>query len=505
MLEGKKAVVIGAGFGGLAAANRLCSLGADVTLIDKGKMPGGRAWQLKDKGYTFDMGPSLIMAPAILNRVFEAAGKKLEDYITLQPLDPFYRVYYHDGTFFDTHPDDERMIEQMKKFNEKDAENYYPFLNAIKRIHTAVIDDGVGGMPFDSRRYMAKFMMKVIKLRAYKSAASFVGSYFKDFRHQFLFSFHPLFIGGSPFNSPAVFTMIAYMERDGGVAFAKGGMFSLVNAFANLFRDQGGTLETDCEATEIIVRDGKAVGVRADEREFPADIVVSNADFAHTYRELIPAESRRKWNDKRVEKLDYSMGLFLLYIGCNKKYPNLEHHTLILSERYKGLIKDIFKNKILAEDFSMYLHTPSKTDPDMAPPGCESMYVLVPVPNNASGINWKDEGPKFTERVLDFLEKWGLDGLKESMEVLHVLTPDDFNSRYNAFIGNAFGPEPKISQIGFYRPHNRSEDVRGLYLVGAGTHPGAGVPGVMLSAEATEHCIRADWGIARFNLPTPAL
>jgi phytoene desaturase len=487
-----KAVVIGSGFGGLAIAIRLQAMGYQVTVLEKRAKVGGRAYQLKDGGYTFDMGPSLITAPTIIDAVFRAAGRRLDDYLDLIPLDPFYRVYFHDGSFIDYSGDAERMKDQMRAFNPADAERYDAFIAAIRPIYDAVITERSGARPFDTLRAMAGFLPRVIRTGAYWPVATFVSRYFKDFRHHFLFSFHALFIGGNPFRAPSVYLSIPYLEKDGGVWFARGGMYSLVEAFERLFGEIGGEIRTSCEVEAILVDEGRVTGVRAVGATLPADIVVSNGDVAHTYKHLIAARHRKVWTDRKVDRIEHTMSCFLLYLGVKRQYPQVLHHTLILAERYRDLLHDIFDLKVLPEDFSMYLHAPTRTDPGMAPPGCESMYVLIPVANLRSGIDWTAITPAFTERVLDFLEDWGLEDLRANIEVLHAFTPEDFASQLNATWGNAFGIEPKLSQTAYFRPHNASEDVRGLYFVGAGTHPGAGVPGVLLSAETTEFCVRRD-------------
>jgi phytoene desaturase len=289
--------------------------------------------------------------------------------------------------------------------------------------------------------------------------------------------------------------MIPYLEKEGGVWFSTGGMYSVIQAMGRLFEELGGTLETGAEVQRIHASGGRVAGVTAGGRHHPAEIVVSNADVAHTYGTLLADAPRRRWTDRRLRGLSHSMSCFVLYLGVRRRYPQLAHHTLILTERYEGLVKDIFQRKVLTEDFSMYLHAPTRTDPSMAPPGCESLYVLVPVPNLASGTDWDQEAPRMTARVLESLEAWGLEGLRESVEVLRAYTPRDFEVRLNATLGNAFGVEPRLTQTAWFRPHNRSEELAGLYLVGAGTHPGAGVPGVLLSAEATYGCIAADFGL----------
>ncbi len=489
----KSAVVIGSGFGGLSLAVRLQARGIQVKLLEKREMVGGRAYQLKKDGYTFDMGPSLITAPPIIESIFQAAGKKLSDYLELLPLDPYYRIYYHDKTFLDYSGDSEKMKAEMRKFNVKDADRYDAFMEKLKPIYEAVITDQLGARPFDTIRSMLAFVPRAIKLEAYRPVHNYVQRYFQDFRHRFMFSFHPLFIGGNPFSAPSVYLMIPYLERELGVWFTKGGMYSLVKALEKVFLELGGEVHTSCEVQKIRVEQGRAVGVEANDTFFPADLVVSNADFGHTYSKLIASEDRKKWTDKKVAKTSYTMSCFLLYLGVRKQYPSLKHHTLILSERYRELIRDIFKNKILPDDFSMYLHVPTRTDAEMAPEGCESMYVLIPVANNTSGLDWDAIKDGFTDKVLRFLEEWGLEGLREHLDVCEVFTPNDFQHTLNSHYGNAFGVEPKLSQTAYLRPHNKSEDVEGLYMVGAGTHPGAGVPGVMLSAEATEFCIVRDY------------
>jgi phytoene desaturase len=491
----KTAVVIGSGFGGLSLAVRLQAAGVDVTLVEKREKIGGRSYQLKDSGYVFDMGPSLITAPRIIESIFEAAGRRMEDYLELMPLDPYYRIYFHDGTHLDYVGDSERMKAQMRQYNPADAERFDAFMDKVRPIYDAVIADRLGSKPFDTIGSMLGFLPRMAKLQAHRTVTSFVNRFFEDFRHRFIYSFHPLFVGGNPFKTPSIYLMIPFLERQGGVWFTRGGMYSVVEALGKVFEELGGRIVTEAEATEIRVEGGRAVGVETVQGYFPADMVISNGDPGHTYKHLVRSEHRRKWTDRKVDRTEYAMSCFLLYMGTRKQYPQLEHHTLILTERYEGLLKDIFRKKILPEDFSMYLHVPTRTYPDMAPEGCESMYVLVPVANNRSGIDWSKEAAPFRERILEFLEEWGLEGLRENMEVLHTFTPDDFESELNATVGNAFAIEPKFTQTAWFRPHNRSEDVDGLYLVGAGTHPGAGVPGVMLSAEATYGCIASDFGL----------
>ena len=495
MHQKKSAVVIGSGFGGLAIAARLQAAGMDVTLLEKREKLGGRAYQLVDKGYVFDMGPSLITAPHVLDSIFRAGGRRFTDYVDLIPLDPFYRIYFHDGTHLDYVGDPERMKAQMARFDEGDAANFDAFMEQVRPIFDAVIGDRLGSKPFDSVGTMLRFLPRMARMQAYLPVTTFVNRYFRDFRHRFIYSFHPLFVGGNPFRTPAIYLMIPFLEREGGVWFTRGGMYSVVEALGRFFTELGGTVRTGQEVEEILVEGGRAVGVRTGDGVLRADVVVSNADPGHTYGKLVDARHRSRWNDAKLARTDWSMSCFLLYIGTRRQYPQLEHHTLILTERYEELLKDIFGKKILPDDFSMYLHAPTRTDPSMAPEGGESMYVLVPVANQKSGLDWSALKESFADRILDFLEEWGLENLREEMEVLHIFTPDDFESELNATLGNAFAIEPKFTQTAWFRPQNRSEDVEGLYLVGAGTHPGAGVPGVLMSAETTYGCIAEDLGL----------
>jgi phytoene desaturase len=492
-----KIALIGSGFGGLAAAIRLQARGFDVTIFEKNERVGGHAYQLKKDGYTFDMGPSLITAPDIINAVFRTADRKIDDYVDMIRLDPYYRIYFHDSNFLDYSGDSEKMKSQMARYDKHDSEQYERFMNHCQKIYNAVINDGLGSTPFMTWKSLFNFLPRALKLDAIRSTHSFVSKYFKHPYHRFTYSFHPLFIGGNPFRSPSVYLMIPYLEKEGGVWFSKGGMYELVRAFEKLFIELGGRVKTSNEVQEIVVENGKAKGVVVNNEFYAADAVVSDADIAYTYKYLIKPEYRKKWSDQKIDRTSISMSTFLIYIGSKKQYPQLLHHTLILSHRYKELVKDIFDNKILPNDFSMYLHAPTRSDTSMAPEGRESMYVLIPVSNLAAAIDWKTMSEPFTDRVLEYLENiFGLEQLKQNIEVLEVFTPLDFQNKRNSYLGSPWGIEPKLTQTAYFRPHNRSEDINKLYFVGAGTHPGAGLPGVLLTAETTEKVILQD-----FELP----
>ena len=489
----KKVAIIGSGFGGLALAVRLQGKGYNVTIFEKQEKVGGHAYQLKKKGYTFDMGPSLITAPEIIDEVFKSAGEERAKYLEYIPLDPYYRIYFHDKTFIDYNGDSDSMKNQLAVFNKDDAKAYDKFMDYSSKLYKIVISDRMGSQPFLSMKDFFSAAPKIISTKSMLSCYTNVKFFFKDFRSRFIFSFHPLFIGGSPFNSPSLYLMIPYLEKVGGVWFTKGGMYSLVEAFEKVFKKHGGIVKTSAEVHKIIVEDGKAIGVVTKKGEEEFDLIVSNAHFAHTYKDLLNQEDLSKWKKNSVNKMKYSMSCYLAYIGTKKKYPALKHHTLILSERYKELINDIFENKILADDFSMYLHVPSKTDSSMAPEGCESMYVLIPTPNLEGEVDWKVQKETFTKKILDFLEyDFGMKDLQKNIDFLEVFTPWDFLSERNNYLGSAWGVQPTLFQSANFRPHNRSEDIENLYLVGASTHPGAGVPGVLLTAETTEKLIVKD-------------
>ena len=498
----RRAVVIGSGFGGLAVAIRLQAAGVQVTLLEKREKIGGRAYQLEDQGYVFDMGPSLITSPGIIDDVFRAAGRRFVDAVDLIPLDPFYRIFFHDGSHLDYVADADRMKEQMAEFNPRDAERFDDFMKAIAPIYDAVIADRLGSKPFDTWGSMLRFVPRVVKLGAWRPVHNFVARYFEDYRHRFIYSFHPLFVGGNPFSTPAVYLMIPYLEKLGGVWFSRGGMYSVVQALGDLFEEIGGTLITSCPADRIEVENGRAVGVHAGGEFHEADLVVSNADVGHTYRGLIDARHRKHWTDRKVENTSYTMSCFLLYLGTKRQYPQLEHHTLILAGALRGsrCKRHLRSRRSCPDDFSACTCTP-RPGPTraMAPRGMrEHVRAGFPVANQEvrTSTGSRHQGaPLPTAGASTSSRSGAWRTSRSSIDVLHVFTPDDFESELNATFGNAFAVEPKLTQTAYLRPQNRSEDVDGLYLVGAGTHPGAGVPGVILSAETTYGCIAEDLGL----------
>jgi phytoene desaturase len=377
------------------------------------------------------------------------------------------------------------MRSQMARYSQKDADNYDKFIEFSSKVYEAVITQGLGSTPFNKLFTMLEFVPQALKTNAFLPAYYQASRYFENFRHRFMFSFHPLFIGGNPFKVPSIYLMISYLEKKSGVWFTTGGMYSLVKAFGKIIEKHGGKIHTSTPVYKIELKGRRATGVVAKDKFYEADIVISNADVTHTYKDLVPREEI-KWNTGKLEKAKYAMSSYVLYLGVKKKYPELKHHTLILSHRYKELVYDIFEKHIIPEDFSMYLHVPSATDSSMAPEGSESIYVLIPVSNLKANVDWKTFDAEFTEKVINFLEhNFGMKDLAANIEVKKTFNPLDFKNVRNSYLGTPWGMEPVLQQSAYFRAHNLSEDFENLFLVGAGTHPGAGLPGVMLSSAAT--------------------
>ena len=487
----KDIIVIGTGFGGLATASRLLSQGHNVTMFEKRDKPGGRAYVYEMNGFKFDGGPTVITAPFMFDDIFAAAGKKREDYIDFVPCNPFYRIFDADGKSFDYNNDHEFTLGEIKKRNPSDADGYEKFLGTTK----AIFDKGfveLADKPFLKFTDMLKVAPDLIKLQSYKSVYKYVSQYIEDEFLRRCFSFHPLLVGGNPFDTTSIYAMIHYLEREWGVHYAMGGTGAIVNAMTDLIEDQGGAIHLNTEIDEILVEDGIAKGVRLKSGEtHKADVVVSNADVAFTYKNMIKPAHRKKYTDRKIERTKYSMSLFVIYFGTKKRYTDsgLAHHNIILGERYKGLLSDIFHKKELADDFSLYLHMPTITDPSMAPEGHEGFYVLSPVPHLDSGTDWNEMAPKYRDAIMQFLEDNYLPDLQENLVAEHYIDPLHFQDTLNSYKGSAFSVEPILTQSAWFRPHNRSEDVDNLYFVGAGTHPGAGLPGVLSSAKIAENLI----------------
>lgn len=488
-LDRPRAVVIGSGFGGLAAAVRLGARGYDVTVVEKLDAPGGRAYVHAQDGFVFDAGPTVITAPQLLEELWRLAGRELRDDIDLRPVDPFYRIRFSDGHVFDYSGDAARMREEVRRLAPADVEGYERFLRTSREIF-AVGFEQLAHVPFDRWTDMARIVPDMVKLQSYRTVYGLVAKHVRDERLRQVLSFHPLLVGGNPFSTTSIYTLIAYLERQWGVHFPIGGTGALVRGLVSLIERQGGEVRCNAEVRRIVVEGGVARGVelRSGER-LHASVVVSNADAAWTYRYLVDGAERKHWTDRRIERSRFSMGLFVWYFGTSRTYPDVAHHTILLGPRYRGLLDDIFERHVLADDFSLYLHRPTATDPALAPPGCDGFYVLSPVPNLASGTDWRAVSEGYRSRIERLLEQTVLPDLSRHVVTSRVSTPQEFQDRLLAYRGAAFGFEPVLTQSAYFRPHNRSEDVRNLFLVGAGTHPGAGVPGVLSSARVLDSVV----------------
>jgi phytoene desaturase len=488
-MHGKNsAIVIGSGFGGLAAAIRLQARGYQVTLLEMRDKPGGRAYVFEQDGFKFDAGPTIITAPFLIDELFALAGKKTADYVKMVPCSPFYRIEFHDGKRFDYTGDTAQLESEILKFNPSDLEGYRRFVSKSEAIFNRAFLD-LADVPFSTIWDMIKVAPDLIKLRSHESVFQLISRYIKDPYLQQVFSFHPLLVGGNPFQSSSIYSMIHFLEKKWGVHFAMGGTGALVQALLKLFQELGGTLRLNTKVEEVLTQEGSVTGVRLQSGEtLAARVVVSNADVANLYRKRIKPEARSKWTNPRLEKMRYSMGLFLIYFGTNRTYPDLAHHTIVMGPRYKGLLDDIFTTKTLARDFSLYLHAPTRTDASLAPEGHECFYVLSPVPHLGGRIDWEKEKERYADQILASLETVCPD-LRKHIVTKIIYTPDNFETDLDAYLGSAFQFEPILTQSAWFRPHNVSEDVKGLYLVGAGTHPGAGLPGVLSSAKILDRVV----------------
>ena len=483
------AIVIGSGFGGLAAAIRLGARGYRVTVLEARDQPGGRAYVYRQDGFTFDGGPTVITAPFLLEELWELCGKKLEDEIDLRPVTPFYRVRFDDGSLFDYTGDAEAMQREICKFAASDYPGYQRFLAMSEDIFKVGFEQ-LSDVPFGRFSDMLKITPAMMRLQSYRTVYGLVSKYIEDERLRQVFSFHTLLVGGNPFTTTSIYALIAFLERKWGVYFPMGGTGTLIEGMVKLIEGQGNTLRCSTPVAQITTSDGRATGVQLqDGTVLEADLVVSNADSATTYRTLLSQSQRRRWSDGAVDRSKYSMSLFVWYFGTKRKYEDVAHHTILLGPRYKGLLNDIFDHHRLAEDFSLYLHRPTATDPSLAPDGCDGFYVLSPVPHLDSGIDWRHEAERYRQKIQDYLERTILPDLGRNLCSSRMLTPLSFREELHSFKGAAFGLQPVLTQSAYFRPHNVSEEFERLYLVGAGTHPGAGVPGVLSSAKLLERVL----------------
>ena len=489
--------VIGSGFGGLSAAIRLQAAGVSVTLFEARDKPGGRAYVFEDKGYTFDAGPTVITAPHCLEELFEVAGRKMSDYVTLLPVEPFYRLQWDDGDNLDYTGDLDAMLDQIRERSPEDADGYERFLDYSHRVFKKGYEE-LAAAPFLNFRDMVRVSPDLIGLRADRSVYNTVARYVKDPHLREALSFHSLLVGGNPYETSAIYTLIHYLERNWGVHFPQGGTGALIRALVQLFEDLGGVLRLNAPVDEITVTKGSGGpkhhitwghGERA-----TVDAVVSNADIHHTYAHLYRSMNAARRTQKKLERSQWSMSLFVLYFGTDCPY-DIAHHTVLFGPRYKALLEEIFHGATLPEDFSLYLHAPSVTDSSLAPPGGATFYVLSPVPHLGNApLDWDAIAPEYADRILCYLERH-MPNLREHIVTQRWMTPTDFKEDLNAYNGAAFSLAPTLTQSAWFRPHNRDPKIPGLYIAGAGTHPGAGVPGVVNSAKATAELLLSDLGV----------
>jgi phytoene desaturase len=490
-MKNQRIAIIGSGFGGLGAAVRLAAKGYQVEVFERRDKPGGRAYVYEKNGFKFDGGPTVITAPFMFDDLFALAGRKREDYVKFVPVSPFYRIFDAQGQSFDYNGNLEFTLKEIERIAPSDREGYLRFLETTKPIFQKGFVE-LADKPFLNVSDMLRVAPDLIKLQSYKSVYAYISQFIQNDFLREIFSFHPLLVGGNPFDTASIYAMIHYLERQWGVHYAIGGTGAIVDALVKLLRELGGELYTDQDVASLGIDGRKVTGLFTRDGAFhPADIVVSNADVANTYMKMIPGQYRKFNSDARLKRMKYSMSLFVYYFGTKKRYNDgrLAHHNIILGPRYKGLLDDIFNKNKLAEDFSLYLHMPTLTDPSNAPEGCEGFYVLAPLPNQKSGIDWKVMSKPFRDRLVRFLQDNYLPDLEENIIAEHWIDPLHFEGELNSYLGSAFSFQPLLTQSAWFRPHNRSEDFDNLYFVGAGTHPGAGLPGVLSSSIIVENLI----------------
>ena len=488
----KKILVIGAGFGGIASALRMRALGYDVTLIDRLSAIGGRAQVFNRGGFKHDAGPTVITAPFLFDELFELFDENREDYVEFRALDPWYRFYFHTGEQFDYRPSVEDTNKEIARFSPKDVKGYSRLLKASQAIYEIGFEK-LSDKPFTKFWDMMAQIPSLIKLQSYFSVSGIVNKYIKHPLLRQAFSIHPLLVGGNPFSTTSIYALIHYLERRWGVFFAMGGTGKLVQSLYDLMKKNGIKIVLDTDIAQIEVENNKALGATStDGRFFSADRIICNGDPPTVYSQMLPGEKNRS---KRLfpEKLtQYSMGLYVLFFGTKKTYEDIAHHTIWMGPRYKELLSDIFDRKILADDFSLYVHRPTATDSSFAPDGCDSFYVLCPVPNLRADIDWDKTGPILQERIINELSNTIMPDLKSVITDDFYMTPVDFKDDYRSMHGAGFSIAPIFLQSAWFRFHNRDPHIDNLYFAAAGAHPGAGIPGVLSSAKVVESLVIED-------------
>ena len=483
----KKIIIVGSGFGGLASALRLRAKGFEVTLVEKHSDLGGRARVFKKGSFTYDGGPTVITAPYLFEELFSLFNKKISDYVKIVPLDLWYRFVFNDGETFDYSGDERSMEKEVKKFSDKDFKGYKDLVNFTEKIFNKGFTD-LSDKPFNSLTFMLKQVPSLLSLKSYKSVYQLVSNYITNEKLRRVFSMHPLLVGGNPFTTTSIYTLILFLEKKWGIHYSMGGTGNVVKALEKLMKEENIKIIKDAEVTEIISNHNIVKGVKINNSKIiESDYIVCNSDPPNVYQNLI--KSKNKYNflfKQKMKRMDYSMGLFVYYFGSKKQYKDVAHHTIYFGNSYEKHLDKIFEKKILSEDISFYLHRPSATDPNMAPKGQDAFYVLVPVPNNLSNINWSNESEKFKNLILEKMDNSVLPEIKKNVVSDFYLTPDYFEKDLATLHGSGFSIQPKFSQSAYFRFHNQSEVFKNLYFVGAGTHPGAGMPGVLSSAKVLD-------------------
>jgi phytoene desaturase len=491
----KQVVVIGSGFGGIASALRARKMGFEVTLLERLDQLGGRAQTFKKEGFVFDAGPTVITAPFLFDELFELFDRNIKDYVEIMPVTPWYRYEFNDGTYLNYGGSVEDTLAEIRRINPEDAEGYKKLLAHSEKI----FDKGftqLAHVPFNNFWFMMRQVPDLLRLECYRTVWQFTKKYLKDDRLRRAFSIQPLLVGGNPFTTTSIYSLIHFLERRWGVHYPRGGTGALVSALGQLMNEVGIEVCLGKEVETINVEEGRITSVSTSDRALlPADIIICNGDPANIYKNLIDAKHRTTWTDKRIDRLKYSMGLYVLYFGTDKKYEDVEHHTIVFGDEYKTLLQRIFNGGEAGDDLSLYLHRPTATDPNLAPEGKDAFYVLAPVPN-LQREDWNLVKEKVKARVLDILSARILPELREHLEVCFDFDPTDFENQYQSQWGAGFSIAPIFTQSAFFRFHNRAEDFANLYFVGAGTHPGAGVPGVLSSAKVVEHLLDKDYRLA---------
>ena len=495
----KKIIVVGAGVGGLATAIRLQSKGYEVEIFEKESMVGGKMHQIEGNGFKFDLGPTIVMMPQIYNEVFEVAGKDPKDYIPMENLDPVYSLTFDDGKRVSVSTDLVKLTKFLEEISYEEAQGYMSYLADVYKRYLVAKDHFIeksfrGPKDF----YNPKTLRQALKLKTFDSAYHSISKYVKDDKLRKLLSFQTLYIGISPYNGPSIYTIIPMIEMVYGVWFIKGGMYTMAKSMEKLFIELGGKINLNSSIDEIVIEDGKAVGIKLNSKEIKADSIVCNADFPYAMKNLIKEEKYKgKYTDKKIDKMKYSCSCFLMYLGLKEKLEDFEVHNIFFAKDFDKNISDIFDG-ILPDDPSIYLYLPTKVDASLAPEGKECLYVLVPIPElSRDKIVWNDETiANYRSKILEIIkDKTKIDNFEDLIEFERIVTPKDFEGRFNAYNGATFGLAPTLFQSNYYRPHNKASHCENLYFVGSSVHPGAGVPIVLTSAKLTANEVMKDDGI----------